>query len=153
MNLSPHEQKILDILKSHPEILDNSEKRTEIAELYNLSEKTLRNRIAELKKRGIINLNGDSEKLQPIFQNGTLDLWAIAKVFSNNKWFIAKVTSIFTIVGITYALAATVYFGSFISLYPAGELSQSGGMFGDFTGIAKTSVSYTHLTLPTNREV
>ncbi len=138
MKLSPHEQKILDILKSHPEILDNSEKRTEIAELYNLSEKTLRNRIAELKKRGIITLNGDSEKSQKILQNGELDLWAIAKVFSNHKWFIAKVTSIFTIVGITYALVATVYFGSFISLYPAGELSQSGGMFGDFTGLAQT---------------
>ena len=118
MKLSPHEQKILDILKNHPEILDNSEKRTEIAELYNLSEKTLRNRIAELKKRGIITLNGDDEKQQRIIQNGELDLWAIAKVFSTNKWFISKVTSIFTIVGITYA-----------------------------------PVSYTHLTLPTNREV
>ena len=86
MKLSPHEQKILDILKNHPEILDNSEKRTEIAELYNLSEKTLRNRIAELKKRGIITLNGDSEKPQKIFHNGELDLWAIAKVFLNKTF-------------------------------------------------------------------
>ena len=98
MKLSPHEQKILDILKSHPEILDNSEKRTEIAELYKLSEKTLRNRIAELKKRGIINLNNDSEKLQPIFQNGALDLWAIAKVFSNNKFSGHKVKNFFLLI-------------------------------------------------------
>ena len=57
MELSQHEQKILDIVNNHPEILDDPEKRAHIAELYGLSEKTLRNRIAELKKYGFIGSN------------------------------------------------------------------------------------------------
>ena len=44
MKLSQHEQKILDIVSNHPDIMDNPEKRESIAELYGLSEKTLRNR-------------------------------------------------------------------------------------------------------------
>ena len=59
MKLSPHEQKILDIVNSHPQILNNAEERTKVAELHNLSEKTLRNRIAELKKRGLISPKGE----------------------------------------------------------------------------------------------
>ena len=57
MELTSHEQKILDIVNNHPEILEKPEKRTQIAELYGLSEKTLRNRIAELKKYGLIKPN------------------------------------------------------------------------------------------------
>lgn len=138
MKLSPHEQKILDIVNSYPEILNNAEKRTKVAELHNLSEKTLRNRIAELKKRGLISPKGDIKNLEPVFDNGEFDLWAIANIIAKNKWLIVKVSSVFTTIGITYSLLATVYFSSSISLYPAGELNQTGGMFGDFTGIAKT---------------
>ena len=54
MELTSHEQKILDIVNNHPEVLNNPVKRTQIAELYGLSEKTLRNRIAELNKRGVL---------------------------------------------------------------------------------------------------
>ena len=50
MKLTPHEKKILDIVKSHPEVVNNAHKRKNIAKSYGLSEKTLRNRIAELKK-------------------------------------------------------------------------------------------------------
>jgi len=138
LKLSPHEQKILDIVDSSPEILDNAEKRTKVAELHNLSEKTLRNRIAELKKRGLITAKGQIKNTDPVFQNGEFDLWAITNIINKNKWLLIKVTSFFTAIGITYALLATVYFSSSISLYPAGELNQTGGMFGDFTGIAKT---------------
>ena len=48
MELTSHEQKILDIVNNHPEIMNNPEKRTQIAELYGLSEQTLRNRSAAL---------------------------------------------------------------------------------------------------------
>ena len=43
MELSQHEQKILDIVNNHPEILDDPEKRAHIAELYGLSEKRTNN--------------------------------------------------------------------------------------------------------------
>ena len=40
--------------------------------------------------------------------------------------------------GLIYSLFATIYFESKISLYPAGELSQTGGILGDFQGLAKS---------------
>ena len=64
MKLTPHEEKILQIIRSNPEVLANPEKRESIAKAYGLSEKTLRNRIAELKKRGLIKLDGSKQKLE-----------------------------------------------------------------------------------------
>ena len=141
MELTPHEQKILDIINNHPEILDDPEKRTQIAELYGLSEKTLRNRIAELKKYGYLSgdgkLKNDWQKTI-IINNGEIDLGGIWAIIRKNKWFISKVSGLFFILGIIYALNADIYYQSSVSLYPAGELGGSGGMFGEFQGIAET---------------
>jgi len=140
MELTQHEQKILDIVKNHPDILDNPDKRASVAELYGLSEKTLRNRIAELKKYGLI-VNGsqkDNKKNVPLVQNGEVDLMAILSLLRKRKKFIINLTGFFSMLGVTYALLATVYFQSFISLYPVGDIGQSGGMFGDFQGLAKS---------------
>jgi uncharacterized protein involved in exopolysaccharide biosynthesis len=52
--LTNHEKKILELVKKHPEIIKNRDKRIEIAEKNGLSEKTLRNRIGDLKKYGYI---------------------------------------------------------------------------------------------------
>ena len=141
MELSPHEQKILDIVNNHPEILDNPEKRAHIAELYGLSEKTLRNRIAELKKYGVLVKDKESnnpEKRAIITDDKEIDLLAIWRLIKSQKRFIAKISIFFTIIGITYSLMATVYYDSTISMYPAGDLSQSGMGLGDFSGLAKS---------------
>ena len=52
MKLTPHEQKILKIINDNPKVVDNPNIRSKIAKKYQLTEKTLRNRIAELRKRG-----------------------------------------------------------------------------------------------------
>ena len=54
IDLTPHEQKILDLVKKTPDVIDNPEKRKFIAERNGLSEKTLRNRIADLRKYGVL---------------------------------------------------------------------------------------------------
>ena len=141
MELSQHEQKILDIVNNHPEILDDQEKRAHIAELYGLSEKTLRNRIAELKKYGFIGSNSKvikSERKPLITENDEINLAAILDIIKLEKIFILKLTLFFTMIGLIYSLLATLYFRSTISMYPAGELSQSSGVLGEFQGLAKT---------------
>ena len=141
MELTSHEQKILDIVSNHPEILDNPEKRTQIAELYGLSEKTLRNRIAELKKYGFIGSNSKvikSERKSLITENDEINLAAILDIIKLEKIYILKLTLFFTMIGLIYSLLATLYFRSTISMYPAGELSQSPGVLGEFNGLAKT---------------
>ena len=54
MKLTPHEQKILEIVQSHPEIIHDPAQRNIVAEKHGITEKTLRNRIADLKKYGVI---------------------------------------------------------------------------------------------------
>ena len=140
MEVTKHQQKILDIVKSHPSVLDNPEKRASIAEKYGLSEKTLRNRIAELKKYGLINHKNQSIAVEnkSLIENGEVDLKAIISLLVHKRRFITTLTGFCTILGITYSLIATVYFQYFISLYPVGDIDQSGGMFGDFQGLAKS---------------
>ncbi|MBT4478284.1 MAG: hypothetical protein HOC66_02640 [Flavobacteriales bacterium] len=138
MELTSHEQKILDIVNNHPEILDNPEKRTQIAELYGLSEKTLRNRIAELKKYGLLTKDGqlnDPVNKTIITDDGEIDLFTVFNLLAQQKWSILKITGIFTTIGIIYSLLATPYFQSTISMYPAGELNQNIGI-GEIQGLA-----------------
>ena len=141
MELTSHEQKILDIVNNHPEILDDPEKRTQIAELYGLSEKTLRNRIAELKKYGILTkdkkTNGPYNKAI-ITDENEVDLLAIWALIKSQKWLITKISIFFTLLGLIYSLIATVYYDSSISMYPAGDLSQGNGGLGEFNGLAKS---------------
>ena len=59
MKLTPHEKKILALIEKNPEIITDTKKRTVIAEENGLSEKTLRNRIGDLKKYGVINLDNN----------------------------------------------------------------------------------------------
>ena len=141
MKLSQHEQKILDIVSNHPEILDDPVKRESIAKLYGLTEKTLRNRIAELKKYGYLHQDGvikDKIQKTPIIENGEIDFGAIWETIRKNKLFISKITLLFFITGIIYSFRADIYYRSSISLYPAGELGGTGGMLGDFQGVAQS---------------
>ena len=141
MELTAHEQKILDIVSNHPEILDNPEKRTQIAELYGLSEKTLRNRIAELKKYGVLTkvIEANAPKNKAIItDDNEIDLLTIWKLIKSQKSFITKISIYFTISGLIYSLMATVYYKSSISMYPAGDLSQANGGLGEFNGLAKS---------------
>ena len=50
MKLTPHEKKILALIEKNPEIITDTKKRAVIAEENGLTEKTLRNRIGDLKK-------------------------------------------------------------------------------------------------------
>ena len=141
MKLTPHEQKILKIIQDNPQIVKNPEKRKIIAKKYKLSEKTLRNRIAELKKRGLINVEGnkdDSLKKPLINENDEININAIWDIVKQKKKFSINFSIFFTMVGLIYSLIATIYFESKISLYPAGELSQGGGILGDYQGLAKS---------------
>ena len=56
MKLTPHEKKILALIEKNPEIITDTKKRIVIAQENGLTEKTLRNRIGDLKKYGVINL-------------------------------------------------------------------------------------------------
>lgn len=141
MKLTPHEQKILNIVQANPNIITDPVEREKIAKKNGLTEKTLRNRIAELKKRDLIKkpaANNIKDKKPLITENDEINIKAIWEILLKNKLLMTKVALFCTTIGITYSLLATIYFESKISLYPAGELSQTGGVLGDFQGLAKS---------------
>ncbi|MFL2982987.1 MAG: GNVR domain-containing protein [Candidatus Neomarinimicrobiota bacterium] len=141
MKLTPHEEKILNLIKENPNIIDNPDKRQIVAKRHGLTEKTLRNRIAEFKKRNLIGnkkIKQRKSKQPLITDNDEINISVIWSILYINKKIVTKIAILFTCVGLVYSLLATIYFESEISLYPAGELSQSGGLLGDFQGLAKS---------------
>ena len=124
MKLTPHEKKILGLIEKNPEIIDDTKKRAKIAKENDLSEKTLRNRIGDLKKYGVISsknmdtlrdLNRNL-KTEANIEEDKLDPLVIIK---NNKSLIVKVSLIAGFIGLVYALYATPYYRSTTSMYPA----------------------------------
>ncbi|MDP6142896.1 MAG: Wzz/FepE/Etk N-terminal domain-containing protein, partial [Candidatus Marinimicrobia bacterium] len=143
MDLTPHEEKILELIRKHPEVVSDPEIRRQVAEKNSLSEKTLRNRIADFKKYGL--LGSDKrviavQKTQQIInESDEIDLRAVWNILALKKWLIFKITGLFTTIGIIYSLLATPYFQSTISLYPAGEIGEISSGFGEnLKGLAES---------------
>ena len=143
MDLTPHEKKILELIRKYPKVITDPAIRREIAEKNNLSEKTLRNRIADFKKYGLLDMDKKivSEKSPKYLttENDEIDLLTVFNILAQQKWSILKITGLFTTIGIIYSLLATPYFQSTISLYPAGEITESSSIFGgNLKGVAES---------------
>jgi len=99
MKLTPHEKKILEIVKNHPEIINDPVKRAEIAEKNGITEKTLRNRIADLKKYGVIEQSGIDKLTESYTTSETylneIDILYFSKIFlDRRKFFIVNIVAI-----------------------------------------------------------
>ena len=116
MELTQHEQKILDIVNNHPEILDDPNQREAIARKYGLTEKTLRNRIAEFKKYGVINPDN-----QVMTTSGDRDLIQIIQLIWKKKNTIISFSGFFGVLASIYILVKTPLYTSTITMYPAGD--------------------------------
>ena len=93
MKLTPHEQKILKIINDNPKVVDNPNIRSKIAKKYQLTEKTLSNRIAELRKRGLLEKksNAQSDEKKPLItENDEINLNAVWDIIRKNKKFLFK---------------------------------------------------------------
>ena len=76
-----------------------------------------------------------AEKIR-IVKDDVIDLRALAKVIWAGRRFIFLLTGAFTILGIIYALLATPYYKSTITLYPT--TSETGGTLGQLQGLASS---------------
>ena len=79
--LTDHEKKILDLIKQNPKIISDRSLREKIAKDNNISEKTLRNRIAEFKRFGLI--QSDSLEASEKYKNFFI-LWSRKKLIFIN---------------------------------------------------------------------
>lgn len=101
MKLTPHEEKILELVHRHPEIVEDANARKKIAADQGLSEKTLRNRIADLKKYGALAVNqkinpklDSSTSIDDPFTQNTIEFWRKRKFIFWNTVIVGIVSII-----------------------------------------------------------
>ena len=144
MKLTPHEEKILLLIEENPEIITDTKKRALIAKKNELSEKTLRNRIGDLKKYGVINLGKNSrskeqQKSPSISLNNEDNISDAISFLKKERALILKFSSIAGMIGLVYALIATPFYQSTTTMYPALESENSGGILGgNIKGLAES---------------
>ena len=144
MKLTPHEKKILGLIEKNPEIITDTKKRTVIAEENGLSEKTLRNRIGDLKKYGVINLDNDFKskvvKKTPSYNvNNEDNISDTFSILNKERRFILRFSSLAGLIGLVYSLLATPFYQSTTTMYPALESESSGGILGSsIKGLAES---------------
>jgi len=132
MKLTPHEEKILGLVQSNPEILYDSKKRREVAENNGLSEKTLRNRIADLKKYGVIKQDGsknENELTTKLRQDKEeVDLFYMTSILWKKRKTIIKNVVAVTFMSAVISLMLPKTYQSSAVLMPPSSQSNSGIM-------------------------
>ena len=133
INLSPHEKKILSLVDKHPSIIDDPLERKRVAELNGMSEKTLRNRLADLKRYGII---GDKKRFHNY--NITQEEGFIGNflLFWKRRKFIIKNVIVVTISSIIISLLLPKWYAS-----KAVVLSSGAGQFNFLSSISPIPVA------------
>ena len=92
VDLTEHEKKIFDLIKENPDVISSRQIREEVAQNNGMSEKTLRNRIGDLRRYGLLSqLESQSDESDMMSENTTGDelnqstylmVWAIASLAS-----------------------------------------------------------------------
>ena len=133
INLSPHEKKILSLVDKHPSIIDDPLERKRVAELNGMSEKTLRNRLADLKRYGII---GDKNRAQNYNISEEEGFVGSFLLFWKSRKFIFKNMIIVTISAIIISLLLPKWYAS-----KAVVLSSGAGQFNFLSSISPIPVA------------
>ena len=101
INLSPHEKKILSLVEKHPTIVSDPVERKRVAELNGMSEKTLRNRLGDLKRYGVVGHQtrgqGTIAKDNEVLMDNLLLFWTNRKFFVKNTIIVAFISLIISL--------------------------------------------------------
>ena len=92
VDLTEHEKKIFDLIEQNPEVISSRQIREEVAKNNGMSEKTLRNRIGDLRRYGLLsqleshsddsNTEDKNTAGNELNQSTYLMAWAIASLAS-----------------------------------------------------------------------
>ena len=133
INLSPHEQKILSLVEKHPTIVSDPVERKRVAELNGMSEKTLRNRLGDLKRYGVIGQQTRGQKTSTQDNEVLTDNFLL---FWTNRRLIIKNTIIVTFVSLIISLLLPKWYAS-----KAVVLSSGAGKFNFLSSISPIPVA------------
>ena len=133
IKLSTHEQKILDLIKDNPEILTDPIIRKQVANQYGMTEKTLRNRIGDLKRYGLIDNKGVKDEIDEFsetnMQKNLFILW-------RKRRFVAKNVVIVAVASVIIALLLPNWYSSEATI-----LSSGAGRFNILSSISPIPIS------------
>ena len=133
IKLSTHEQKILDLIKDNPEILTDPIIRKQVANQYGMTEKTLRNRIGDLKRYGLIDNKGVKDEIDEFsetnMQKNLFILW-------RKRRFVAKNVVIVAVASVIIALLLPKWYSSEATI-----LSSGAGRFNILSSISPIPIS------------
>ena len=133
INLSPHEQKILSLVKKHPTIVSDPVERKRVAELNGMSEKTLRNRLGDLKRYGVV--GHQTRGQETIIQDNEV-LTDNLLLFWTNRRLILKNTIIVAFISLIISLLLPKWYAS-----KAVVLSSGAGKFNFLSSISPIPVA------------
>lgn len=162
MKLTPHEEKILELVRLNPEIIDNPEARKRVAEENGLSEKTLRNRIADLKKYGVL----DEDKITSQKVNATisdkeeLTIMEMFQIIWTVRWKIFRNVFIMSVLAVIFSLLMPLTYRSVAVIMPPSSdtgLNLSAALsslpFGNLIGGGNDSQGMTFIAILNSRTV
>jgi len=133
IKLSTHEQKILDLIKDNLDILTDPIIRKQVANQYGMTEKTLRNRIGDLKRYGLIDNKGVKDEIDEFsetnMQKNLFILW-------RKKRFVAKNVVIVAVASVIIALLLPKWYSSEATI-----LSSGAGRFNILSSISPIPIS------------
>ena len=133
INLSPHEKKILSLVEKHPTIVSDPVERKRIAELNAMTEKTLRNRLGDLKRYGVIGQQPRGQKTNTQDNEVLTDNFLL---FWTNRILIIKNTIIVAFVSLIVSLLLPKWYAS-----KAVVLSSGAGKFNFLSSISPIPVA------------
>ena len=133
INLSPHEKKILSLVDKYPSIIADPLERKRVAELNGMSEKTLRNRLADLKRYGIISDKNRVQNYNISEEEGFVGSFLL---FWKSRKFIFKNVIIVTLSAIIISLLLPKWYAS-----KAVVLSSGAGQFNFLSSISPIPVA------------
>ena len=98
INISTHEKKIFSLVEKHPTIVSDPVERKRVAELNGMSEKTLRNRLGDLKRYGVIGQQTRGQKTSTqdneVLTDNFLLFWTNRRLIIKNMIIVAFVSLI-----------------------------------------------------------
>ena len=133
INLSPHEKKILSLVEKHPTIVSDPVERKRVAELNGMSEKTLRNRLGDLKRYGVV---GHRTRGQGTITQDNEVLTDNLLLFWTNRRLIVKNTIIVAFISLIISLLLPKWYAS-----KAVVLSSGAGKFNFLSSISPIPVA------------
>jgi len=124
MKLTPHEKKVLELVKRYPEIIYDPQRRREVAAENGLTEKTLRNRIGDLKKYNLISNITRPEASSPqetyqikddillVEEERIKPFWKLMKTLYQHRWGLISVNGIIAVAAVVILLLLPKWYQS-----------------------------------------